>query len=113
MLKGESPMPSAPASTFPVDLAATKAELQATFEDAVIDDEDLNGYLMYPKVFTDYMARHEDYGPVRVLPTLTYFYGMEPGKEISAEIDPGKIMEIRLIAVGETRTTARSASSSS
>ncbi|MBT5820709.1 MAG: pyruvate carboxylase, partial [Rhodobacteraceae bacterium] len=42
------------------------------------------------------------YGPVRVLPTRTFFYGMEPTEEISAEIDPGKTLEIRLQAIGET-----------
>jgi pyruvate carboxylase len=67
-----------------------------------VDDEDLNGYLMYPKVFLDYMGRHRIYGPVRTLPTRTFFYGMEPGEEISAEIDPGKTLEIRMITVGET-----------
>jgi len=36
-----------------------------------------------------------------VLPTRTFFYGMEPGEEITAEIDPGKTLEIRLQAVGE------------
>ena len=57
---------------------------------------------MYPKVFTDYFNRHRDYGPVRTLPTPVYFYGMEPGQEVSIEIDPGKTIEIRLQAVGET-----------
>ncbi len=57
---------------------------------------------MYPKVFLDYMGRHRVYGPVRTLPTRTFFYGMEPGEEITAEIDPGKTLEIRLQAVGET-----------
>ena len=57
---------------------------------------------MYPKVFLDYMGRHKAYGPVRVLPTRTFFYGMEAGEEITAEIDPGKTLEIRLQAVGET-----------
>ena len=57
---------------------------------------------MYPKVFLDYMGRHRTYGPVRTLPTKTFFYGMEPGEEITAEIDPGKTLEIRLQAVGET-----------
>ena len=60
------------------------------------------GYLMYPKVFLDYMGRHRVYGPVRALPTRTFFYGMEPGEQISAEIDPGKTLEIRLQAIGET-----------
>jgi pyruvate carboxylase len=57
---------------------------------------------MYPKVFLDYMGRHKSYGPVRTLPTRTFFYGMAPGEEITAEIDPGKLLEIRLQAVGET-----------
>jgi len=48
------------------------------------------------------MGRHRIYGPVRTLPTLTFFYGMQPGDEIEAEIDPGKTLEIRLQAVGET-----------
>ena len=48
------------------------------------------------------MERHKIYGPVRALPTKTFFYGMEPGEEITAEIDPGKTLEIRLQAVGET-----------
>ena len=36
------------------------------------------------------------------LPTPVFFYGMEPGEEISVEIDPGKTLEIRLQTVGET-----------
>ena len=104
VLKGEKPNTDRPgAHLAPADFDALRKELQAKFEDVEFDDEDFNGYLMYPKVFTDYVARHEDYGPVRVLPTLTYFYGMEPGAEITAEIDPGKTLEIRLIAVGETQ----------
>ncbi|MBU2961792.1 pyruvate carboxylase [Citreicella sp. C3M06] len=104
VLKGESPNLERPgAHLAPADLDALRAELAAKFPDEDFDDEDFNGYLMYPKVFTDYAARHEEYGPVRVLPTLTYFYGMQPGEEITAEIDPGKTLEIRLITVGETQ----------
>ncbi|SNS03332.1 pyruvate carboxylase [Antarctobacter heliothermus] len=87
----------------PIDIDQARKDLAAKFEDTVFDDEDLNGYLMYPKVFTDYAARHETYGPVRTLPTRAFFYGMEPGEEITAEIDPGKTLEIRLQAVGETQ----------
>ncbi|MHA6263882.1 pyruvate carboxylase [Arenibacterium sp. CAU 1754] len=86
----------------PVNLEEVRAKVTAELEGKDVDDEDLNGYLMYPKVFLDYMGRHRLYGPVRTLPTRTFFYGMEPGEEISAEIDPGKTLEIRLQAVGET-----------
>jgi pyruvate carboxylase len=103
VLKRETPLTERPGKSLPpVDLEATRAKLSAELGGMKIDDEDLNGYLMYPKVFLDYMGRHKTYGPVRVLPTRTFFYGMQPGEEISAEIDPGKTLEIRLQAVGET-----------
>jgi len=53
-------------------------------------------------VFTDYRARHAEYGPVRSLPTKAFFYGMQPGEGIEAEIDPGKTLVVQLQAVGET-----------
>ena len=101
VLKSEKPINVRPGSLLePADLEAERAALEKNL-DIEIDDEDLGGYLMYPKVFTDYMERHADYGPVRTLPTKTFFYGMEPGEEITAEIDPGKTLEIRLQAVGD------------
>ncbi|MDQ7069155.1 MAG: pyruvate carboxylase [Rhodobacterales bacterium] len=103
VLKGEAPDTTRPgAHLAPVDVEAVRASVIADLDGMKIDDEDLNGYLMYPKVFMDYMGRHRQYGPVRTLPTRTFFYGMEPGEEITAEIDPGKTLEIRLQAVGET-----------
>ena len=102
-LKGETPATERPGKTLPpVDLEALRAQVSKELEGFRIDDEDLNGYLMYPKVFLDYMGRHRMYGPVRTLPTWNFFYGMEQGDEISAEIDPGKTLEIRLVAVGDT-----------
>ena len=102
VLKGEQPLTDRPgASLPPIDLEITRAKLIEELGGYKIDDEDLNGYLMYPKVFLDYLGRHRLYGPVRALPTKTFFYGMEPGEEITAEIDPGKTLELRLQAVGE------------
>ena len=103
VLKGETPLTDRPGQHLPpVDLEATRSALSKELEGFTVDDEDLNGYLMYPKVFLDYMGRHRIYGPVRTLPTWNFFYGMQQGEEISAEIDPGKTLEIRLIAVGDT-----------
>jgi len=102
VLKGEKPDTERPGKHLaPVDIEAARKEAEDKLG-VKLDDEDLNGYLMYPKVFSDYIERHKLYGPVRTLPTLTYFYGMEPGEEISVEIDPGKTLEIRCQAVGET-----------
>ena len=102
-LKGEKPNLDRPGKNLePIDLEKTRQELSDKLDGMKIDDEDLNGYLMYPKVFLDYMERHLTYGPVRTLPTKTFFYGMNSGDEISLEIDPGKTLEIRMQAIGET-----------
>ncbi len=102
-LKGEKPNLDRPGKNLePIDLEKTRQELSDKLDGMKIDDEDLNGYLMYPKVFLDYMERHLTYGPVRTLPTKSFFYGMNAGDEISLEIDPGKTLEILMQAIGET-----------
>ena len=101
-LKDEAPITERPGQSLAdVDIESARTEVAQRL-DVEIDDEDLCGYLMYPKVFSDYATRHKEYGPVRTLPTHTFFYGMEPGEEITAEIDPGKTLEVRMQAVGET-----------
>jgi pyruvate carboxylase len=103
VLKGEKPATERPGKHLsPVDIEATRTEVSDLLDGFKIDDEDLNGYLMYPKVFLDYMGRHRTYGPVRTLPTRNFFYGMAVGEEISVEIDPGKTLEIRCQAIGDT-----------
>ncbi len=104
ILKGDKPFTKRPGlMAEKLDIEQTRAAVSKEMEGKPVDDEDLAGYLMYPKVFLDYMGRHRVYGPVRALPTRTFFYGMEPGEQITAEIDPGKTLEIRLQAVGETQ----------
>lgn len=115
VLKGAQPITSRPGAAVPsADIAAIRAKVVADLnlgtednEDEVLDDEDLNGYLMYPKVFLDYRARHRIYGPVRALPTAVFFYGMQPGEQLTAEIDPGKRLEIQLQTVGTTSETGQ------
>ncbi|KKL51657.1 hypothetical protein LCGC14_2293300, partial [marine sediment metagenome] len=103
VLKDEAPRTDRPGKHLPaVDFEEARKEASDAAGGVEIDDEDLMGYLMYPKVFSDYRRRNEEYGPVRTLPTHTFFYGMEPGEQITAEIDPGKTLEIRCQAIGET-----------
>ena len=103
ILKNEEPITTRPGAHMEaIDLVEVRKDLSQQLEGFDVDSEDLNGYLMYPKVFLDYMGRHRRYGPVRTLPTRTFFYGMAAGEEISVEIDPGKTLEIRLQAVSET-----------
>ena len=103
VLKGEEPLAVRPGAVLePVDLEASRTEAEAAMPGVRVDDEDLCSYLMYEKVYLDYMGRRRDYGPVRVLPTPTFFYGMQPSEEIEVELEPGKTMQIRLQALSDT-----------
>ena len=64
-------------------------------------DEEFASYLMYPKVFLDYMQARLDYGQVSVLPTPLFFYGMEPGDEVTVDIERGKTLIVRFVAVSD------------
>jgi len=77
----------------PVDLDAKLAEFGTT--------DDLYSHLMYPKVFADFQKSRAEYDNLAVLPTPAFFYGMQPGEEISVEIDPGKVLFIKLLSIGE------------
>ncbi len=103
VLKGEAPLTKRPGEGMkPVDLEAVRKEVEEQLDGFKVDDEDLCGYLMYPKVYLDYMGRHREYGPVRVLPTLTYFYGMEDGEEVAIELEAGKTLILRLQTISDT-----------
>ncbi|MGR3782040.1 MAG: pyruvate carboxylase, partial [Albimonas sp.] len=102
-LKGEKPDETRPGARIPpADFEAIRKQVSEELDGEEIDDEDLCGYLMYPKVFTDYMKRHADFGPVRVLPTPTFFYGMEEGEQIEVEMEQGKTLQVGLSAMTDT-----------
>ena len=64
-------------------------------------NDDLYSHLMYPQVFADFDAFLREYDRLTGLPTTAFFYGLSVGEEISVEIDPGKILFVRLIGIGE------------
>ncbi|QEN89326.1 pyruvate carboxylase [Labrys sp. KNU-23] len=102
ILKEGAPITVRPGSLLPpADIPALKAEVEKKIGRAVEGNE-ISSYLMYPKVFTDYAVTARKYGPVSVLPTATYFYGMAPGDELTIEIERGKALVIRLQTMGET-----------
>jgi pyruvate carboxylase len=102
ILKGATPITVRPGSLLPP--ADLEAERKTAGEkaDTEINDRDLASYLMYPKVFVDYAKAADRYGPVSVLPTPVFFYGLPVGEEISVEIEKGKTLVVRTQAIGET-----------
>ncbi|NEI70788.1 pyruvate carboxylase [Rhizobium lusitanum] len=93
-LKGDKPYTVRPGSLLAeADLDAERKAIETKLERQV-DDFEFASYLMYPKVFTDYALAADTYGPVSVLPTPAYFYGLKEGDELFAEIEKGKTLVI-------------------
>ncbi|AYG61103.1 pyruvate carboxylase [Rhizobium jaguaris] len=93
-LKGDKPYTVRPGSLLAeADLDAERKAIETKLERKV-DDFEFASYLMYPKVFTDYALVADTYGPVSVLPTLAYFYGLKEGGELFAEIEKGKTLVV-------------------
>ncbi|CAN7298633.1 pyruvate carboxylase [Pararhizobium sp. LjRoot238] len=88
-LKGEKPYTARPGSLLvDADLGAERKAIETKLERKVTDFE-FASYLMYPKVFTDYALAADTYGPVSVLPTPAYFYGLSAGEELLPELEKG------------------------
>ncbi|WP_087001815.1 pyruvate carboxylase [Rhizobium sullae] len=93
-LKGEKPYTVRPGSLLEdADLDAERKVIETKLERTVSDFE-FASYLMYPKVFTDFALASDTYGPVSVIPTLAYFYGLEDGEELFADIEKGKTLVV-------------------
>ena len=67
-----------------------------------LGDTEFASWLMYPKVFADFVVARELYGPTSALPTPIYFYGLQPGSEIHVDLEKGKTLVILCLAIGET-----------
>ncbi len=102
VLKGEKPYTEVPGSLLePADLDALRTEIEGKIDDQ-IDDCQFASYLMYPKVFTDFALAQQKYGPVSHLPTPVYFYGVDQNDEVLVEIEKGKTLVVRCLAIGDT-----------
>ncbi|MDZ7822895.1 MAG: pyruvate carboxylase [Ahrensia sp.] len=102
ILKGEVPYTDVPGSLLaPADLDTLRAEIEEKLG-RTIDEFQFASYLMYPKVFTDFAMAQNKYGPVSNLPTPVYFYGVNQNDEVLIEIEKGKTLVVRCLAIGET-----------
>jgi pyruvate carboxylase len=105
VLKGRPRIEGRPGDTMPpVDFAQTKDAVEKKIGRAA-SDRDVLSYLMYPKVFADFAAFAKRYGDVSVVPTDVMFYGLRKGDETEIEIERGKTLYIKLIAIGEPDET--------
>ncbi len=107
VLKGEPPAAYRPGDHLPpVDLEAARAQA-AQMAGTELDDRQLASALMYPKVAGEFHRHLQTHGDVSVLPTPTFFYGLQPGDEVALEIDPGKTLLVSLQTIHEEKGIAK------
>ncbi|KAJ9645127.1 pyruvate carboxylase [Coniosporium tulheliwenetii] len=82
----------------PMDLQKIKAELKEKFGSAT--ECDVASYAMYPKVFEDYKKWTQKYGDLSVLPTRYFLARPEIGEEFHVELEKGKVLILKLLAIG-------------
>lgn len=101
VLKGQQPLTVRPGSLAkPIDFEQVTQELSekighpASFEDVI-------GYVLYPKVFLDFIERQKEYGAVTVLDTPTFFQGMRIGERVDIELSEGNTEIVSLNEIGD------------
>jgi pyruvate carboxylase len=101
VLKGQTALTVRPGEVLPAaDLAAERRTAEQRCGRAISETE-LASYLMYPKVFVDYAIDRVRFGDASALPSAVFFYGLEPGQEISVDLERGKTLIVRFIAISE------------
>ncbi|PRP95163.1 pyruvate carboxylase [Enhygromyxa salina] len=70
---------------------------------AHVRDVDVVSAALYPQVFDEYMTFRRDYSDVSLLPTRNFIAPMRLGEETSFEIERGKLLIVKLTAIGDVR----------
>ena len=99
ILKGTKPLRGRPGSTLkPADFKSVANKVkQMTSKPAT--QRDVLSYIMYPKVYEGYVEHRSKYADTSRLPTPVYFYGLKRNEEIAIDIETGKTLIIKYLAV--------------
>jgi pyruvate carboxylase len=101
ILRGAKPVTGRPGEHLaPADLTQARSLAEKKL-DQEISGNDLMSFLMYPDVFLKFAQARSAYGNLEILPTPQFFYGLDRGQEIAIELEPGKTLVVKLLAVGD------------
>ncbi|WP_053017739.1 pyruvate carboxylase [Staphylococcus haemolyticus] len=101
ILKGQQPLTERPGEYLdPVNFDEIRQELEAK-DYGEVTEQDVISYVLYPKVFDQFMQTKQQYGDLSLLDTPTFFFGMRNGETVEIEIDTGKRLIIKLETISE------------
>ncbi len=101
VLKGRPAITERPGKNLPpADLVAAREKATALLGRPA-SERDALSLVLYPRVFPDLAAHERAYSDTSILPTSIFFHGPDPATEHKVEIEPGKTLILKLLAVGE------------
>ena len=90
----------------PTNLLEEKEKVETEIE-MKLDEKHFSSYLMYPKVFKDYIDHYKEFSDTSILSTDLFFYGPQQDKEYTIEIDKGKSLILRYLAKSEINNNGK------
>jgi pyruvate carboxylase len=103
VLRNNPEVTTRPGETLPDhDFAATSTLLTSKLGREP-NGQEVVTHALYPKVFEEFATHVRDYGDVSLLPTPIFFYGPAIGEEFSIDIESGKRLIVKFLAIGEPR----------
>jgi len=82
----------------PFNFDAIRKELKEKFGGCT--ECDVASYAMYPKVYEDFKKFTDKFGDLSVLPTKYFLNRPEIGEEFQVELEKGKVLILKLLAIG-------------
>ncbi len=89
-----------------INLEMEKENLEKDIE-MNINQKHLASYLMYPKVFKDFIDHFKEFSDTSILSTELFFYGPQQDKEYIIEMDKGKNLILRYLAKSDVNTNGK------
>lgn len=84
-----------------INFEQLEIDLKKEYGANAIHKTDVLSAALYPDVHRDYMLFKSEFGPVEGLPTRLFFVGPEVGEEFDVEIETGKTLNLKILAIGE------------
>ncbi len=96
IVKGQTPLTERPGLFAEPLILADVSEALALELGRTPTPEEVISKALYPTVFSEFMQKQAQFGPVTKLDTPTYFYGLTPGEEVTITLAPGQTMTLIL-----------------
>ncbi|PQO42373.1 pyruvate carboxylase [Blastopirellula marina] len=101
VMRDEPVLTTRPGASFePADFEAAEAKVEK-FLGAKPHRRQVVSYLLYPKVYEEFVRHRNEYGDISGLPTPAFFYGQEPGDELAVDIETGKTLIVKFLTVSD------------